>query len=768
MTNRWVRAFLAALVLWLAPTAVPAANAPSQLPVAEASRGAEAIVAELSDQQVRRLLIEELKKAPLDAPVEDDMGGLADFIETIKARVALVEQRLEALRSDDPADGQWMGFNALLGQLDPQGNPWRAAIGVALLFLVAFAIELVFRWYSRAFRGRLAQDTPVSMSGKLARLAMAAVIDLVSLLIFIGAVMILFDLFYERSQAQPLLVATYLAAIVAVRIVMLLARFLLSPRHAALRFLPLSTPAAVYLFRWSTALSILASFGFLSCGMIRLSGASEADHIRAILLVALIICLLLAVMVFQKKRAVADALTQKVPADSLSARLLQHWHHLAIFFIGMLFLFSAVNIVMSGGNTGYRGIKALLMVPLFFLADWVLCQIIDVLFGFLPKPPSAAADATTTGNPATEATDGASKSLNVPAVEASRIKIVIRSALRLALMGLFLFWTLNIFGIEAAIGKAVVGAVLDILLVVLFCYIIWEYCNALVERKLAEEMPAADEEKEEGGAGGSRLGTLLLLLRKFLLVSILVIAGMVILSSLGVNIGPLIAGAGVLGLAIGFGAQTLVKDIISGIFFLIDDAFRLGDYITIGTNKGTVEHISLRSLKLRHPRGMLDTIPFGEISTVTNLSRDYIITKLDFRVPYDTDVEKVRKIIKKKVYKVILANEALASRLLEPIKSQGVRQMDDSAMIMRLKFKTIPGEQFAIRKEVYRLLQEAFKAAGISFAHRNVTVYMPPGEPSTPQGAPPAAGQQKRSAGAAAALAAEQDAGRAGESNKEP
>ena len=766
MMNRLVRAFLAALVLCLAPAAVPAADAPSQSPVVEASRGAEAIVAELSDQQVRRLLIEELNKAPAAAPVEEDMGGLADFIETIKARVALVEQRLEALRTDDPADGQWMGFNALLGQLDPQGNPWRASMGVALLFLVAFAIELVFRWYSRAFRGRLAQDTPVAMSGKLARLAMAAVIDLVSLLIFIGAVIILFDLFYERSQAQPLLVATYLAAIVAVRVVMLLARFLLAHRHPALRFLPLSTPAAVYLFRWSTALSILASFGLLTCGMIRLSGASEADHIKAILLVALIICLLLAVMILQKKRAVADALTDKVPAGSLPARLLQHWHHLGIFSVGMLFLFSAGDIVISGGSTGYRGIKALLMVPLFFLVDWVLCQIIDVLFGFLPKPLPAAADETTTGNPGAEASDGASKILKVPAVEASRLKTVIRSALRFSLMGLFIIWTLNIFGIEAAIGKAVAGAVFDILLVVLLSYVTWEFCNAVIQRKLAEEMPVGDEEKEEGGAGGSRLGTLLLLLRKFLSVSILVIAGMIVLSTLGVNIGPLIAGAGVLGLAIGFGAQTLVKDIISGIFFLVDDAFRLGDYITIGSTKGTVELISLRSLKLRHPRGMLNTIPFGEIATVTNLSRDYIITKLDFRVPYDTDVEKVRKIVKKKVYKVILANEALGSKLLEPIKSQGVRQMDDSAMIMRVKFKTIPGEQFAIRKEVYRLLQEAFKKAGIAFAHRNVTVYMPPSEPPTPQGAAPAAGRHKLQAGAAAALAAEQDTGRDAESNK--
>jgi small-conductance mechanosensitive channel len=162
------------------------------------------------------------------------------------------------------------------------------------------------------------------------------------------------------------------------------------------------------------------------------------------------------------------------------------------------------------------------------------------------------------------------------------------------------------------------------------------------------------------------------------------------------------------------------------VFFLIDDAFRVGDYVEVSGSKGTVEHISIRSLRLRHPRGQVNFIPFGDIATVTNLSRDYIITKLDFRVRYDTDVEKVRKIIKKKVYKEILKDPELADKLLEPIKSQGVREMDDSAMIMRVKYKTRPGDQFAIRKRVYELMREAFEKEGIQFAHRNVTVYMPP------------------------------------------
>jgi small-conductance mechanosensitive channel len=229
---------------------------------------------------------------------------------------------------------------------------------------------------------------------------------------------------------------------------------------------------------------------------------------------------------------------------------------------------------------------------------------------------------------------------------------------------------------------------------------------------------------EEGGSGGTRVGTLLILLRKFILAVLLICVAMVILSSIGVNIGPLIAGAGIVGLAVGFGSQTLVKDIISGLFFLLDDAFRVGDYVDTGAVKGSVEKISLRSLQLRHHRGMVHTIPFGGISSVTNFSRDYIISKLDIRVRYDTDIEKVRKMIKK-INSEIMGDEELASKLLDKIKSQGIREMDDSAMIMRIKFKSIPGEQFQLRKEIYRRVQKAFGENDIAFAHRNVTVYLP-------------------------------------------
>ena len=167
--------------------------------------------------------------------------------------------------------------------------------------------------------------------------------------------------------------------------------------------------------------------------------------------------------------------------------------------------------------------------------------------------------------------------------------------------------------------------------------------------------------------GLSRIATILPLLRGFLMVTIVTVTAMVILSSLGVNIGPLIAAASVLGLAIGFGAQSPVA-IISGIFFLVDDAFRKGEYIDVGGNTGTVEQISVRSMQLRHHNGPLHTIPYSQINTLTNFSRDWVIMKFELRIAFEEDVEKVRKLVKK-VGQKLLEDPEHGPDFLEPLKS---------------------------------------------------------------------------------------------------
>jgi small-conductance mechanosensitive channel len=221
---------------------------------------------------------------------------------------------------------------------------------------------------------------------------------------------------------------------------------------------------------------------------------------------------------------------------------------------------------------------------------------------------------------------------------------------------------------------------------------------------------------------------------------------MIVLSALGLNIGPLLAGAGVIGIAIGFGAQALVRDILSGIFFLIDDAFRIGEYIEISNDlRGEVERISIRSMQLRHHRGMLLTLPFGELRSIINHNRDWAIYKQEFRVAYDTDLEKVRKIIKK-LGQALMADPEYGPKLLEPLKSQGVLRIEESALIVRTKFKCKPREQFVLRRVVFERVKRAFAENGIKLAHRTVNVALPAADAEEP--APALAAAAAAAAGA--------------------
>jgi small-conductance mechanosensitive channel len=234
---------------------------------------------------------------------------------------------------------------------------------------------------------------------------------------------------------------------------------------------------------------------------------------------------------------------------------------------------------------------------------------------------------------------------------------------------------------------------------------------------------------------------------QFTIVTLTVLLG---LSQLGMNIAPLLAGVGVLGLAIGFGAQTLVKDIVSGIFFLLDDAFRVGEYIDAGGGTmGTVEKISIRSLQLRGHLGAVHIVPYGDMAKLTNLSRDWVIMKVKFTVPFDTDLDKVRKIFKK-IGQEIMEDPEHAENIIAPFKSQGAGQISDIGIVVRGKFTAKPGTQFPVRKEIYSRVQKAFEENGIEFARREVRVKMP----DLPAVAPLSA-EQKAAISTAAGAAAE-------------
>ena len=301
----------------------------------------------------------------------------------------------------------------------------------------------------------------------------------------------------------------------------------------------------------------------------------------------------------------------------------------------------------------------------------------------------------------------------------------------LALLAIFVrLWNIDIEAITAQlVGERFSGALFDIGITILLAWALWGVIRISIERKLADEKgPEGDtEEAEAGGLGGTRTETILPLIRIFIKITIIVMAVLISLSSLGVNIGPLIAGAGVVGIAIGFGAQTLVRDIVSGFFYLLDDAFRIGEYVVIDQIRGTVEKISVRSFQLRHHNGPVHTIPYGEIRSLTNWSRDWAIMKFELRIPFETDIDMVRKIIKQ-IGIDMMEDPMFGPLMLQPVKSQGVNRMDDSALIIRCKFTAVPGQQYLIRREAFTRIQRVFEEKGIQFAPRRVLV-----EATTPQ-----------------------------------
>ncbi|HQU66998.1 MAG TPA: mechanosensitive ion channel family protein [Albidovulum sp.] len=249
---------------------------------------------------------------------------------------------------------------------------------------------------------------------------------------------------------------------------------------------------------------------------------------------------------------------------------------------------------------------------------------------------------------------------------------------------------------------------------------LWQIIKALLLRYELRAASATGTPAEAAQQG--RLRTLLPMVRNFAAAVFATVTVLMFLSSLGVSIAPLIAGAGVFGVALGFGSQTLVKDVVSGVFYMLDDAFRVGEYIQTGSYKGTVESFSVRSIRLRHHRGSIYTVPFGTLGAVQNMSRDWAKDKFMITVPFDTDLEKVRKIAKQ-VGLTLKEDPEFGPEIIEPIKMKGVEQIGDYGLILGFGMMVKPsGMQTMIRRRAYAMLKQEFKNRGIEFASPTVQV----------------------------------------------
>ncbi len=661
----------------------------------------QALVAGMSDGEVRRLLIAEIAARTATGPIVATglLTRLTDAIETLRVRF------VEVFGSVTRLPEVW---STLQVRVDSFGGTGNLLFSLALVFGVSLTIKTLWRHRARAIQDHVAdRNAAVGAYASLGVIVDAGIyllFDLSGVVVFYLTAMTLILIAGTGDADARLLLATYVAAMTAVLAAKSIVEFCFPRKWAVYRLLPFNDQLTARFHGIVIGLAAIASFGFLTTEMLGIFGLQPALHQLLVILTASGFLAAFVLSVFwirdDVRVLIGGTTAGETPhKDDILPRLAANWHLLAAGYAVLLWSLSVGSILLTGqpSATVHIGLMSLLLllgVPAFEL---MIGHFLVARMG--PDSPVGLA-----------------------------IRRAVRLFLTVGAAAIFLsLWGLRSEDLRTAgtIGW-ILAAALDVGVTALIGYATWTLLRAVIDSRLAAETPdpsetAATLEGEGGGAGVSRAATLLPLIRSTALAIIVVSCVYTAASSLGLNITPLLAGAGVVGIAIGFGAQALVRDIVSGLFFLIDDAFRRGEYIEIGTVKGTVEKISIRSLQLRHHNGPLHTIPFGEIAHLTNFSRDWVMMKLPLRVTYDTDVERLRKLIKG-LGQELLADAELGPKFLQPLKSQGVIQMEDSAMIVRVKFMTRPGDQWTLRNKVFARIRELFAREGIQFAHREVTV----------------------------------------------
>ena len=219
-----------------------------------------------------------------------------------------------------------------------------------------------------------------------------------------------------------------------------------------------------------------------------------------------------------------------------------------------------------------------------------------------------------------------------------------------------------------------------------------------------------------------RLHTLEQVFRYIIAVIITVVTAMLVLSEVGISIAPILAAAGVLGIAIGFGAQSLVKDYFTGLFLLLENQVRQGDVVEVAGKGGLVEEMTLRYIRLRDYEGSVHYIPNGHVDTVTNRSRGFAYAVIDVGVAYREDIDEVYDLMRK-VATELRADPELADKIVDDIEIAGVDQWGDSAVVIRCRFKVMPLEQWGVRRAYLYRLKKAFDAADIEIPFPHLTVY---------------------------------------------
>jgi small conductance mechanosensitive channel len=635
---------------------------------------------------------------------------LARIEEDLRLRAATVREAAEQIYETTTRLPNLLAWTQARIDETAERQAFVSAAGGVITILGAglLAMWLAARGLARARRTFIFREQDRLLS-RWIMAALLVLLRIVPLLVFAIVVNVLI-LILQPGPVTQVWLSAGVSAIVIVRLGLMLAQTVLSPAAPEARLVPLSDEAARLLLRYFHWLLALGVYGYTLLSVLGWHGMPWVLRGALDRMLALALLISAVWMIVRRRHSVAVSigrLGRETGASGIPWRRIGAvWHVFAVLYLIALFviyimedsaLFADVLITSS--------ISLLLLIGLVMALRYVES-------GADRLEPSLGPE-----EPAEEEEAGEADASTAPPRPRSGPLLV---ALRLAIAAVAILTFLQVWGFDTwllIIGDGPGERLMLILVIIGVIYLLWFVINRLI----AGYIRSLDEQAATGRSS-TRTRTALVLVRNAAFVTLCVIGGMVVLSELGLNIGPLLAGAGVIGIAIGFGAQHLVQDVITGLFNLIEDTFAVGDVVDLGGKAGVVEAVTIRTVRLRDVSGNVHTIPFSAIAVVTNMTKDFAFAAFDIGVAYRESVDEVMQVIKG-VAEDLRRDRAYRRVILEPMEMLGVDAFADSAVIIKCRLKVRAGSQWLVGREFRRRLKNRFDELGIEIPFPHQTVY---------------------------------------------
>ncbi len=585
-----------------------------------------------------------------------------------------------------------------------------AAVNLGILITATFAVFVALRRAAKAPFSRIDAwashgSQKFAMLRTVTAVTAAGLVDLATVLLAYVAGHFFASLLSTDGAGDSTRLALFLNAFLLVEGVKLALRMVFASRFPALRLLPLSQPQATYCNRFLARIAGFTGYGIMV--LVPIANASTSTALGGALSTAIVLlaALYYTAVVLKHRKGLRAQLFNKAEKQSGSSRialrlLARSWHLLALLYALVVVLTSLLRpetalpfVALATFKTAaYAGLGALLLVVLRQLIGKEI-QLSDAVNEQLPHLQQRLNTYIPTG-----------------------LKIL-RALLAMAIAVFSLdAWSVfdlgNWYATEA--GRSAVSSLIDILLILALSAGVWIALASFIEHRLS---PAG----KSSAAAAARAETLLGLFHTSLAIVIIVMTAMIVLSEIGVDIGPLIAGAGVLGLAVGFGAQKLVQDVINGVFIQLENAINTGDYVNAGGHEGTVERVGIRSVALRDLFGTYHIVPFSSVEAVSNYTRDFAYHLGEYGIAYRENIDKAIEHLQAAFDE--LAQGEHKDDILEPMQVAGVSALADSSVNIRVLIKTAPGMQWAVGRAYNRLVKMHFDNAGIEIPFPHTTLY---------------------------------------------